>query len=101
MSDVTILPAPDLNLEESADHAWNEDRRAFLRLLPTLLATNHGQYVAVYRGHVIAGGPDQVEVARQSYAKVGYVPIYVGLVTDVPPLPVRIPSPRLLPGRGL
>jgi hypothetical protein len=57
--------------------------------------------VAVHQGRVISEGPDQVEVARQAYARVGYAPIYVGLVTQEPPRPVRIPSPRLLPGRGL
>ena len=48
---------------------------------------------------VIAEGPDQIEVAKQAYARAGYVPIYVGLVTNEPPRPVRIPSPRLFPGR--
>jgi hypothetical protein len=98
MSDVTTLPAPDLNLRGATPAAWDEERRAFLRLLPTLLATHLGQYVAVHRGRVIAEGPDQVEVAKQAYGRAGYVPIYVGLVTDEPPRPVRLPSPRLLPG---
>lgn len=101
MSDVTILPAPDLSHGETSDTAWEGERRAFLGLLPTLLATHRGQYVAVHKGCIIAEGPDQVEVAKQAYARVGYVPIHVGLVTDEPPRPVRIPSPRLLPGRGL
>ena len=74
---------------------------AFLRLLPTLLATHRGRYVAVHHGCVIAEGPEQVEVAKQAYARAGYVPIYVGLVTEEPSRPVRLPSPRLLPGRGL
>ncbi len=101
MSDVTTLPAPELSLEEATHAVWEEERRAFLRLLPTLLATHRGQYVAMHQGCVIAQGPEQVDVAKQAYARVGYVPIYVGLVTDEPPRPVRIPSPRLLPHRGL
>jgi hypothetical protein len=40
-------------------------------------------------------------VAKLAYARAGYVPVYVGLVTDDPPRPVHLPSPRLLPGRGL
>jgi len=99
MSDVTTLPAPDLGLKETTPAAWENEQRAFLRLLPTLLATHQGQYVAVHHGRVIAEGPDQVEVAKQAYARAGYVPIYVGLVTNEPPRPVRIPSPRLFPGR--
>lgn len=101
MSDVTTLPAPDLSLDDVTHAAWEEERRAFLRLLPTLLATHEGQYVAVYQGCVIAAGPDQVDVAMQAYARAGYVPVYVGLVTAVPPRPVRLPSPRLLTGRDL
>jgi len=100
MSDMTTLPAPDLGLKETTPAAWENEQRAFLRLLPTLLATHQGQYVAVHHGRVIAEGPDQVEVAKQAYARAGYVPIYVGLVTNEPPQPVRISSPRLLHGRG-
>jgi hypothetical protein len=76
--------------------AWEEEQRAFLRLLPTLLATHRGRYVAVREGCVIADGPDQIEVARRAYALAGYVPIYVGLVTDQPHVPMRLASPRLL-----
>jgi hypothetical protein len=101
MNDLTTLPAPQLNLEPASSAAWEEERRAFLRLLPTLMAAYRDQYVAVHQGAVIAHGPDQVEVAKQAYARAGYILIYVGLVTDEPLPPARIPSPRLLPGRGL
>jgi hypothetical protein len=101
MSDVTTLPAPDLSLKDAEYASWEEQRRAFFRLLPTLLPTHRSQFVAVHEGRVIAKGPDQVDVAKQAYAQVGYVPIYVGLVTDEPPRPVRISSPRLLAGRAL
>jgi hypothetical protein len=101
MSDVPTLPAPDLSLKDPVSAYWEEQQCAFIRLLPTLLATHRGRFVAVHEGRVIAEGSDQVEVAKRSYALVGYVPVYVGLVSDEPPRPVRIPSPRLLPGRGL
>jgi hypothetical protein len=101
MSELTTFPAPDLTLEENSHALWEEERRAFMRLLPMLLSAHRGQYVAVHRGNVIAEGPDQVDVAKRAYADVGYVPIYVGLVTDEPPRPVRIPSPRLLPDKGV
>jgi hypothetical protein len=101
MNDPTTLPAPDLRLEASPLAAWDDERSTFLRLLPTLLSTHPGLYVAVHQGRVIAEGPDQVDVAKQAYAKAGYVPIYVGLVASQPPQPVRIPSPRLARGRGM
>ena len=99
MSDVTTLPAPVLSLDGATQTAWEAERSAFLRLLPTLLASQEGRYVAVHQGRVIAAGPDQVDVARQAYAHAGYVPVYVGLVTAGPSRPVRLPSPRLIPGR--
>ncbi len=101
MSDVTTLPAPDLAQKETTPAAWENEHRAFLRLLPTLLATHLGRYVAVHQERIIAEGPDQIEVAKQAYAQAGYVPIYVGLVTNEPPQPVRISSPRLFHGRGM
>jgi hypothetical protein len=100
MSDVTTLPAPDLSQSVKTRTAWEEEQRAFLRLVPKLLVTHRGRYVAVHLGNLIADGPDQVEVAKQAYARVGYVPVYVGLVTDEPPPPARLPSPRLLAGGG-
>ena len=97
MSDVDTLPAPDFARKQGAYPAWEEERRAFIRLLPTLLPTHAGKYVAVHNASVIAEGWDQIDVAKQAYARAGYVPIYVGLVTSEPPEPVRLPSPRLLP----
>src|SRR5258708_1852773 len=98
MSEVHTLPAPDLTRKQGVNDAWEEEHRAFLRLLPTLLATHRGQYIAVHKGAVAAAGPDQIDVAKEAYARAGYVPIYVGLVTNEPPEPVRLPSPKLLRG---
>ncbi len=98
MSEVHTLPAPDLSSKERPFTAWDSEQCAFLRLLPTLLATHRGRYVAVHQGNVIADGQDQIEVAKRAYAQAGYLPIYVALVTDEPMPPVRLPSPRLLPG---
>jgi hypothetical protein len=100
MSDVNTLPAPDLGQNPSNNASWEQEQRAFLRLLPKLLATHRDRYIAVHQGNVIADGPDQVEVAKQAYARAGYLPIYVGLVIDEQPRPARIPSPRLLSGGG-
>jgi hypothetical protein len=97
MSDVITLPAPELEPKEPIPVAWEVERQAFLRLLPTLLPTHQGQYVAVQNERVIAEGPNQIDVAKQAYARARYFPIYVGLVTDERLRPVRIPPPRLLP----
>src|SRR5271166_2749800 len=76
MSAANTLPAPDLSLAEVTPASWETERRAFLRLLPTLLTAHQGHYVAVHHGCVIAEGRDQVEVAKQAYALAGYVPIH-------------------------
>jgi hypothetical protein len=96
MSELHTLPAPDLSRTNGINDTWEEEHRAFLRLLPTLLATDRGQYVAVHKAAVVAAGPDQIDVAKEAYARAGYVPIYVGLVTNDPQVPVRLPSPKVL-----
>ncbi len=77
------LPAPELPKGE-------REYRAFLRLLPELLVTHRGKYVAVHNGQVVDSDTDDVALILRVQAKVGYVPIHVGLVTDFQPL-VRIP----------
>lgn len=78
------------------DARWRAERDAFLRLLPSLLATDRGRYVAVHGGSVIVAGDDEVEVAMEAYRRVGQVPLHVGLVTTEAPRVVRIASPRLV-----
>jgi hypothetical protein len=108
MSDTPIHDAPDLSLVVPEDDAWRRDQRAFAEMLPSLLAMHRDQYVAVHDGEVVASGPTLVEVALEAYGRVGYVPVYVDLVTDRPRELVRIPSPRLArvrtpigPGTGI
>ena len=95
MSQLAALPAPVL--PTPPDDKWRREQRAFQAMLSGLLSTHRGQYVAVHNGEVVDSGADKLAVAERAYAKFGYVPIYVSLVTDQPLPPVRIPSPRLLP----
>jgi hypothetical protein len=96
MHDVSILPAPEIKPAETPDTAWERERRAFFDLLPSLIKTQPGQYVAVHDGTVVASGSDRVGVALDAYQRVGYVPIYVGLVGEGPRRRVRLPSPRVM-----
>ena len=70
----------------------DDEIQAFDRLLPELLLSHRGQYVAVFGGKVVGSGVDLIAVAKQAYAEYGYRPILVRLVTDAPPRVVRIPS---------
>ena len=97
-----LLHAPHLDLHPVGwegppvpqDPKLRREHAAYLQLLPDLLRTHHGQFVAVHEGRVIESGSNKIAVARQAYARCGYVPIYVHLVTDQPVLPERIPSLR-------
>lgn len=69
-----------------------EERLAFARLLPELLTTHRGQYVAMLGDRVVASGSDQYAVLSQAYAEHGYRPILCRLVTSERPRVVHIPS---------
>jgi|SRR3954452_3023602 len=97
MSDVTILPAPEIEPPATRENAWERERRAFFELLPSLLKTNPGQYVAVHDGTVVATGGDRISVTLDAYRQLGYVPLYVGFVGDAPRRSVRLPSSGVLP----
>ncbi len=101
MSEVIEYPAPDLSLSPAPETAYERERRAFRELLPELLKTHFGQYVAIHDGKVVASGSDEIAVAMEAYTRVGYVPLYLGHVTDEPQRPARIPSPRIWRGRRL
>jgi len=80
---------PELPVPSKAER----ERAAFLRLLPSLLATHAGQNVAVHNEQVVDSDPDDIALVRRVHARVGYVPIHVGLVTDAP-LVTRMPRYR-------
>ena len=96
MNDVTILPAPEIEPLVTRETAWERERRAFFQLLPSLLKTNPGQYVAVHDGTVVASGSDRINVALDAYRQLGYVPLSVGFIGEAPRRSVRLPSPRVL-----
>lgn len=75
---------------------WDREYAAFRRLLPDLLRTHRGQYVAVHDGAVVGAGPDMIAVAHEAYGRFGAVEILVRQVTDEPPRVARILSPRLV-----
>jgi hypothetical protein len=74
---------------------WEREYAAFQRLLPSLLQTHRGQYVAIHDEQAVDSGDDEIALARRVFAKVGNVPIHIGLVTDTPPIE-RVPHYRVL-----
>ena len=84
MAEVTIFAAPELSDPDPGADEWDREREAFRTLLPSLMATYRGCYVAIRHGQVVADGPSKVDVARRAYGCVGYVPLYVGFVSERP-----------------
>jgi len=96
MNEPETLPAPVVDLPPPPDNKWRREQHAFIRLLPELLKTHKGKYVAIHEERLVESGDDLISVAMRAYAKYGYVPIYVDLVTDQPQPIVRIPTPRFV-----
>ena len=94
MKRTTVLPAPQVDCPLLGEGKWNDERRAFQRLRPSLLRSHQGSYVAIHQSKVVDSGKDKVALGLRVYPRFGYVPIYVGEVWANPPRPVRIPSPR-------
>jgi hypothetical protein len=66
---------------------WEREQAAFRRLLPQLLATHRGKFVAVHGEQVVDSGDDKLTVALRVLASVGNTDIHVGLVSeDTPPI---------------
>lgn len=94
MVDTQIMPAPDVAPSATPLDKLEREAIAFGRLLPSLLPQYRNRYVAIHEGKVVGSGDDLVTVARAAYAKLGYQPVYVDLVTDGPTQPARIPHFR-------
>jgi hypothetical protein len=101
MSEPITLPAPILEVPSPPRTKWGQEYQAFRRLLPQLLTTHRGCYVAVHGGHVVDSGDDKLALALRVLAKVGNVAIHVGLVTEEPEPILRSGVRReLRPGGG-
>src|SRR4051794_17373403 len=81
----TAVPAPPtFDWPPPPRTKWEREYRAFLRLLPQLLKTDRGVYVAVHDEQVIDRDADEMALITRVLARVGNVDIHVGLVTDAP-----------------
>lgn len=74
---------------------WEREYKAFQLLLPELLKTHRGKYVAIHNEQVVETGDDPIALIKQVHARYGYVPIHVDRVVEQPPPPVRIPHRQL------
>jgi len=93
MSDTSAPTTFEVALPSPERSKGEREYRAFLGLLAELLRTHRGQYVAIHDGQVVDADADDIALVRRVHARIGYVPIHVGLVTDRPPV-VRVPHYR-------
>ncbi|HEX3147976.1 MAG TPA: hypothetical protein VHR66_07815 [Gemmataceae bacterium] len=69
------------------------ERSAFLRLLPELLATHPGKFVAIHNEQVVDNDQNDIALVQRVHKRVGYVPIHVARVAGQPAVE-RISGPR-------
>jgi hypothetical protein len=82
--DTTTLSPPEFHWPPPPRTKWEREYRAFGRLLPQLLLTERGKYVAIHEGEVIDCDHDEMALIGRVLAQIGNVDIHVGLVTDQP-----------------
>ncbi|WP_020469969.1 DUF5678 domain-containing protein [Zavarzinella formosa] len=63
---------------------FEREQQAFLRLLPQLLESYQGQYVAIHDEQVVDNGPVRLDVAYRVQQRLGKGDIYVGFVSEKP-----------------
>ena len=93
MSETTDQAIFSVQLPPPGMPKGEREYRAFLRLLPELLKTYRGQYVAVHDGRVVDSDPDETTLILRVQARVGYIPLFVGLVAERQPI-FRVPHYR-------
>ncbi len=83
-SDTTLLPPPQFPWPPPPRTKWEREYRAFQRLLPQLLLTQRGLFVAIHEERMIDSDRDEMALIGRVLARIGNVDIHVGLVTDQP-----------------
>jgi hypothetical protein len=86
MNEVIVI-APE-TLVPPPSSKWEREYQAFQRLLPQLLQTHHGKYVAIHEERVIDSDDDRHELIFRVLPKVGGVSVHIGHVTEGPE-PIR------------
>jgi hypothetical protein len=94
MSETVIaLPAPVIEPPPPASK-WEREYRAFQRLLPELLKTHAGKYVAIHDEQVVDSDPQELPLIERVLQRVGNVSIHVGFVSERGLPPLRVPHSR-------
>ena len=80
--DPSILAPPAIPWPQPPRNKWEREYGAFHRLLPQLLSSHPGHYVAIHDEQVVDSDRDEMALITRVLARLGNVDIHVGLVTD-------------------
>ena len=80
---------------QSGDLGFEQERTAFQRLLPELLKTHRGEWVAIVDGQPVEFGPDFSSVIVPVRQRFGQRPVYVHEILERPRI-YGITSPRII-----
>src|SRR5438105_13297028 len=94
VNEPVTLPAPKLEPLEPPSK-WEREYAAFKRLLPELLKTHRGKYVAIHEERMVDSDTEQIPLILRVRDRIGNVAIHVDLVTDQPRPIRRIPHCRV------
>ena len=83
-SNIGTLSAPEIHWPPPPRTKWEREYRAFMKLLPQLLTTMRGRFVAIHEERVLDSDHDELALIARVLAQVGNVDIHVGLVTYQP-----------------
>ena len=78
-------------IEDDFPPEWFEEKAAFQRMLPELLKTHNGKWVAIYHSEVVDSDDKEGELIWRVEQKLGEEPFFVDQVLETPRV-YRIPS---------
>jgi len=91
--EVQVFEASQLPIPPIIDDPWERGKRAFFLMLPELLKTLRGKYVAVHNGEVVQIGDTVRSVLLSVRERFPRTEIYIQLVDETLPV-VKMRSPR-------
>jgi hypothetical protein len=80
---------------ESSEELFAAETRVFHQKRAQLLQRYKGQFVAIYQGRVVGHGPNDEDLARRMFEKLGDVPFYIDKVEEEPTI-YEVPSPEVV-----
>jgi hypothetical protein len=83
-ADTATLTPPPIPWPPPPQSKWECEYEVFRRLLPQLLLSERGKYVAIHEKRVIDSDVDEMALITRVLARLGNVDFHVGLVTDEP-----------------